>query len=175
MEAEASAHLKLEGVAPDQVLLERTAAMRYLGQWRSLTVAVGAGSEALGEAVARFHREHAREFSYSREDAPIEIYQLGLRAIGLTPKPKLAKQDPVVAELPVPKSVREVWFEADGLGGAVPIATPVYERAELVPGMGARGPAVIDQLDSTTVVPPHTSWKIDANWNILIKIEEVSA
>ena len=175
MEAEASAHLKLEGVTPDHVLLERTAAMRYLGQWRSLTVAVGTGSEALGEAVARFHREHAREFSYSREDAPIEIYQLGLRAIGLTPKPKLAKQDPVFAELPVPKSVREVWFEAEGIGSAVPIATPVYERAELLPGMGARGPAVIDQLDSTTVVPPHTSWKIDANWNILIQIEEVSA
>jgi N-methylhydantoinase A len=175
MEREASAHLELEGVAPDQVLLERTAAMRYLGQWRSLTVAVGNGENALLEAVVRFHREHAREFSYSREDAPIEIYQLGLRAIGQTPKPKLAKREPVTAELPVPKSVREVWFDAAGVGNAIAVATPVYERAELVPGMGARGPAIIDQLDSTTVVPPHTSWKIDENWNILIHIEEVSA
>lgn len=175
MEMEASAHLALEGVAPEQVLLERTAAMRYLGQWRSLTVSVGTGKAALIEAVARFHREHAREFSYSREDAPIEIYQLGLRAIGLTPKPKLARRTQVESELPVPKSVREVWFETEGVGTACALATPVYERAELVPGMGARGPAVIDQLDSTTVVPPNTSWKVDENWNILIHIEEVLA
>ena len=175
MEADASAHLALEGVAPDQVVLERTAAMRYLGQWRSLTVVVGHGEAALKDAVARFHREHEREFSYSRGDAPIEIYQLGVRAIGVTPKPKLAHRDIVKAEPPAPKSVREVWFEDSRDGSASAIPTPVYDRPDLLPGMGAQGPAIIDQLDSTTVVPPSTSWEIDANWNILIHIQEESS
>jgi len=51
----------------------------------------------------------------------------------------------------------------------------VYDRPELLPGMGAQGPAIIDQLDSTTVVPPSTRWEIDANWNILIHIQEESS
>jgi N-methylhydantoinase A len=54
------------------------------------------------------------------------------------------------------------------------VSTPIYERSSLVPGMGAAGPAVIDQLDSTTLVPPHTRWEIDRNWNILIHIQEIS-
>lgn len=174
MEKEAAEHLAAEGVAPEQVVLERTASMRYLGQWRSLLVTVGSGPNALTEAVARFHSEHGREYSFSQPEAAVEIYQLGVRAIGVTPKPKLASAEPVPAEPPAPKEVREVWFEgADGAGS--PVQTPVYERSELRPGTHAHGPAVIDQIDSTTLVPPNTRWEIDRNWNILIHILEVSA
>lgn len=174
MEADAEEHLRTEGVESEQIVLERTASLRYLGQWRSLTVTLGQGPDPLKDAVTRFHREHEREYSFSEESAPIEIYQLGLRAIGVTPKPSLKSANPVPAEPPAPKEVREVWFEAaDGSGH--PIATPVYERSEMPPGTHAFGPAIIDQLDSTTVVPPHTRWEIDGNWNILIHILEVSA
>ena len=173
MEKEAEHHLELEGVAPAQVVLERTAAMRYLGQWRSLTVTIGNGPDPLVDAVTRFHREHEREYSFSQLDAPIEIYQLGLRAIGVTPKPSLATAVVVEAAPPSPKEIREVWFE-DVRGHAQPIATPVYDRSELAAGMHAHGPAVIDQFDSTTLVPPNTRWEIDRNWNILIHILEVS-
>ena len=173
LEKEAADHLAAEGVAPEQIVLERTAAMRYLGQWRSLTVTLGQGPDPLVDAVSRFHREHEREYSFSQVDAPVEIYQLGLRAIGVTPKPSLSSSDPVPAEPGAPKEVREVWFEsADGSGH--PIATPVYERSELLPGVSAHGPAIIDQIDSTTVIPPNTKWEIDRNWNILIHILEVS-
>lgn len=174
MEAEAEQHLLHEGVNKDQIVLERTAAMRYLGQWRSLTVTVGSGPEALTDAVARFHREHEREYSFSEEDAPVEIYQLGVRAIGVTPKPTLASLDVVSSEPPAPASVRDVWFEnADG--GVSAVQTPVYNRDELTPGMHAHGPAVIDQIDSTTLVPPGDTWEIDRNWNILIHVGEASA
>ena len=173
MEREAAEHLAQEGVAPEQIVLERTAAMRYLGQWRSLTVTLGSGPDPLIDAVSRFHREHEREYSFSQIDAPVEIYQLGLRAIGLTPRPEFADIEPVPAEPPAPKEIRDVWFEAaDGSG--TPVATPVYERSELTPGVSAHGPAVIDQIDSTTVVPPHTRWEIDRKGNILIHILEVS-
>lgn len=169
MESEAQEHLLHEGVSGDQIVLERTAAMRYLGQWRSLTVTVGSGSDALTDAIARFHREHEREYSFSEVDAPVEIYQLGVRAIGVTPKPSLPSQDVVVGPPPTPSSVRDVWFEqADG--GVSAVATPVYDRSELTPGMHAPGPAVIDQVDSTTLVPPGDSWEIDKNWNVLIHV-----
>ncbi len=174
MEREASEHLAQEGVKPEQVVLERTAAMRYLGQWRSLTVTLGSGPDPLVDAVGRFHSEHEREYSFSQLDAPVEIYQLGLRAIGVTPKPSLASGEPIPAEPPAPKEIREVWFEDVHDGSGHPLATPVYERSELSPGVSAHGPAIIDQIDATTVVPPHTRWEIDRNWNILIHILEVS-
>jgi len=174
MEKEAAEHLAAEGVAPEQVVLERTASMRYLGQWRSLLVTVGSGADALTEAVARFHAEHGREYSFSQPEAAVEIYQLGVRAIGVTPKPSLASADPVPADPPAPKEVRMVFFESpDGAGSQV--QTPVYDRSELHPGTHAHGPAVIDQIDSTTLVPPNTRWEIDRNWNILIHILEVPA
>ena len=69
--------------------------------------------------------------------------------------------------------IRLLSFEGED-GAGRPTQTPVYERAELQPGVTAHGPAIIDQLDSTTVVPPHTRWEIDKNWNILIHILEVS-
>jgi N-methylhydantoinase A len=174
MELEAAEHLKHEGVSDEQVVLERTAAMRYLGQWRSLTVTVGTGAAALAEAVERFHREHEREYSFSQIDAPIEIYQLGVRAIGVTPKPDMAATEVIEQSPPAPSAYRDVWFEDVERIGVNAVSTPIYERSSLVPGMGAAGPAVIDQLDSTTLVPPHTRWEIDRNWNILIHIQEIS-
>lgn len=174
MEKEAAEHLAQEGVAPEQVVLERTASMRYLGQWRSLLVTVGSGPNALTEAVARFHAEHGREYSFSQPEAAVEIYQLGVRAIGVTPKPSLASAEPVPSEPPAPREVRMVYFEGPD-GASAPVQTPVYDRTELRPGTHAHGPAVIDQIDSTTLVPPNTRWEIDRNWNILIHILEVSA
>lgn len=175
MEEEANEHLLHEGVSQEQIVLERTAAMRYLGQWRSLTVTVGNGPDALTEAVARFHREHEREYSFQQVDAPVEIYQLGLRAIGVTPKPTLSSRQAVKGELPAPKAVRDVWFDDPTTGQTAAEQTPVYERDELTPGMGGAGPVVIDQIDATTLVPPFTTWEIDRHSNILIHIQEVSA
>ena len=73
----------------DRMTFRRTIAMRYLGQWRSLGVAVDEGLESLDDVVARFHAEHEREYAYRREGAPVELYQLGLQAVGVTPKPEL--------------------------------------------------------------------------------------
>lgn len=173
MEKEAEHHLHQEGVDSSQIVLERTAAMRYLGQWRSMTVTVGSGPDALADAVARFHREHEREYSFSQLDAPIEIYQLGVRAIGVTPKPELASAVLVVADPPAPRERRNVWFEDETGSHVKAVSTPVYDRAELSPGMNATGPAVIDQIDSTTLVPPDARWEIDSHWNILIHVKGV--
>ena len=60
------------------------------GQWRSLAVPVDAGCARSTTRSRRFHDEHEREYTYRRDERPVEIYQLGLRAIGVTPKPELA-------------------------------------------------------------------------------------
>ena len=73
LEDEARERMREEGVPDEHVTLQRTIAMRYLGQWRSLAVPIEPGA-SLDDAVAAFHDEHEREFTYRRDEAPVEIY-----------------------------------------------------------------------------------------------------
>jgi len=147
---------------------QRTIAMRYLGQWRSLSVAVEPGLESLDDVVARFHAEHQREFAYRREGAPVELYELGLQAVGVTPKPALARHELDGAAPPAPVARRPVHF--DELDDAVD--TPVYDRAALPAGCTLEGPAIVQQLDSTIVVPPGVSAAVDEH--LIIRMEIAS-
>jgi N-methylhydantoinase A len=125
LEEEGRRLLATEGVPEDAVRLERSIAMRYLGQWRSMEVPVEAPLD-LQAAQERFHREHEREFSYRRDDAPIELYRLQLAAVGATEEVRLPRQDASAeARLPEPVSTRDVWFD----GRDEPVPTPVYDRA----------------------------------------------
>ncbi len=167
LEAEAADRLRNEGVPEADMLLQRNISMRYLGQWRSLSVTIGGGAGALAEAVQRFHHEHEREFAYRRDDTPVEVYQLGLRALGTTPKPVFERHPNPPLEAPEPASRRPVWFEGEGW-----CDTPIFDRANLHAGTRLNGPAIIDQLDSTTVVPPATRAEIDEWLNIRIHVRE---
>jgi N-methylhydantoinase A len=167
LEHEASRRLENEGVQKGHAVLCRNVSMRYRGQWRSLVVDVGTGDGALADAVERFHEQHEREFAFRRNDAPVEIYQLGLQAIGTTPKPAFAVHDAVATEAPAPKETRKVWFPDTEW-----IDTAIYQREELPAGTQIPGPAIVNQLDSTTVIPPATHAEIDAWLNIRIHLEE---
>jgi N-methylhydantoinase A len=167
LESEGRARLAAEGIPEDRMTLQRTIAMRYLGQWRSLAVAVEPGLDSLDEVIHRFHDEHEREFAYRREGAPIEIYQLALQAVGVTPKPELARYDRADgAGLPEPVATRPVLF--DEL--EEPVQTPVHERSRLPAGARVEGPAIIQQLDSTIVVPPDVVAEVDEHLIIRMQI-----
>ncbi|GEL17836.1 hydantoinase/oxoprolinase family protein [Pseudonocardia asaccharolytica] len=167
LEAEASARLRHEGVAPEDAVLQRLVSMRYLGQWRSLNVRCGSGRGALAEAVQLFHEQHEREYAFRRDDTPVEIYQLGLTAVGTTPKPAFTPHDASRKPAPAPLKTRKVYFDGNGW-----LDTPVHDRDALPAGSELTGPAVIDQLDSTTVVPPGTRAEVDEWLNIRIHLTE---
>ncbi|MBB4664885.1 hydantoinase/oxoprolinase family protein [Conexibacter arvalis] len=170
LETEGRRLLRDEGVGDERIALERSIAMRYLGQWRSMDVPVESGGD-LAAAVERFHAEHEREFSYRRDDAPVELYRLQLTAIGRTEEVRLPRNDAAAgASLPAPAAVRPVWFD----GEEEPQETPVYDRAALPAGVQFVGPAVIDQLDTTTFVPPGVLVEIDEWLNIRMHITEGS-
>ncbi len=167
LEAEGRERLAAEGVEEGRMSFERTIAMRYLGQWRSLAVTVGVGLDSLDDVVARFHDEHEREFAYRRDGAPVEIYQLALKAVGVTPKPELARHAVTgAAELPEPLTTRAVHF--DELDEAAD--TPIYDRSDLPAGARLEGPAIVHQLDSTVVVPPGVVAEVDEHLIIRMAI-----
>lgn len=166
LEAEASERLRHEGVEDENALLQRHVSMRYLGQWRSLQVAMGTGEGALEQAVQTFHEQHDREFAFRQDETPVEIYQLHVTAIGKTPKPSFQPERAVTREPVEPGEVRPVYFGEYGWQ-----QTPVYDRAQLLAGTHLSGPAIINQLDSTTLVPPATRAHIDEWLNIRIYLE----
>jgi N-methylhydantoinase A len=168
LEMEAMARLRQERVAEENAVLQRLISMRYLGQWRSLSVSIGSGANALAEAIETFHEQHEREFAFSQKDQPVEIYQLHLTAIGKTPKPSFKPAVELNADPGAPREIRPVYFGELGW-----LETPVYERETVPAGAMFSGPAIIDQFDSTTVVPPNTTAVIDEWMNILIHLEEV--
>lgn len=167
LEAEARERLAHEGVDPEHAQLQRSLSMRYQGQWRNLSIDTGRGSGALDEAVARFHEQHEREFAFRRDETPVEVYQLALRAIGVTGKPVFPAERRQDVGAPEPATTRNVWFESTGW-----VETPIYERDALTAGTTFDGPAVVDQFDSTTVVPPGARAEIDEWRNILIHLQE---
>jgi N-methylhydantoinase A len=93
----------------------------------------------------------------------VEIYRLGVRAVGVTPKPELARHslDGRRGGLPARHGTRHVRFD----DGSVH-ETPVYLRGDVPAGAAFDGPVVIDQLDSTTLVPPGWHAEVDEWLNI---------
>lgn len=163
LEAEAHARLTKEGVAGRDIILKRTIDMRYSGQWRSLAVPVRTPFTNIQEAVDAFGAAHEREYNYRRAGAGIEIFRLNLTAVGLTPKAELARH-PASTARPEPRAWRTVGFDEESL------ETPIYWRDDLSSGAELPGPAVVQQLDSTTLVPPGASVTVDPWLNLIITV-----
>lgn len=165
MEKEALERLTHEGVAQDDIVLQRSVDMMYQGQWRSLAVDAPRPVADMVPLVEAFHSEHKREYNFRRDETPVSLYRLNLKATGIVPKADLEIHEPTGAN-PEPKTRRPVWFDGDA-----PSDTPIYERDDLPAGFELRGPAIIEQFDSTTVVPPGTKMEVDKYLNIIIRIE----
>ena len=150
---------------PANVELQRALDMRYVGQWRSLTIPVTTPLRA-ADIVHSFHAAYAREYMFKRDDYPLEVHGIALRATGLTDKPKLPNH-PVSATPACASERRPVWY-----GTQAAVDTPIYQRTELGCGMRISGPAVIEQLDSTIVIPPDIIAEVDEWLNLRMKITD---
>ena len=83
-------------------------------------------------------------------------------------KPDLLPAQDGAARTPTPHAQRDVWFEQEEQA----ISTPVFQRDELTRGARIDGPAIVEQVDSTTVVPPGARAEIDEWLNIRIHVSE---
>ncbi|NLS09597.1 hydantoinase/oxoprolinase family protein [Nesterenkonia sp. MY13] len=167
MQGDATERLRQEGVDEPDQRLERAISMRYAGQWRSLQVIINSATD-LEQAIATFHEEHERQFAFRQDSQPVEIYQLHLKAVGKTPKPAFVPAEPAEGK-PEVIARRDVYFEGSW------IDTAVYDRDALGAGMTIQGPAIIEQLDATTVVPPEATAEIDEWLNIRIHLPKGKA
>ena len=135
---------------------------------RPVALAAGRGrgpDRSLDDAVARFHDEHEREHAYRRDDAPVELNRSArarsARRARRAPAPRARRRRYPTAR---PRPVR-----FDGRDGAARDAR--LPRDELSAGR-LEGPAVIDQLDSTVLVPPGVRCEVDEWLNLRMHLEE---
>jgi N-methylhydantoinase A len=166
LEMEGRERLLHEGVTEDRMVFQRFIDMRYLGQWRSMSIAVPSELQSLDAAVAKFHEDHGREHNYSRPGAPVEVYRLQVKATGLVPKAQFAKVAPRSGQTFAPIGERMVRFDEH----PKPMKTRIFDRAKLAPGDVVEGPAIIEQLDSTTLVPPGIKAEVDPYLTIIMRV-----
>ncbi len=165
LEREAAGRLAHENVASGDVVMSRSVDMMYQGQWRSLAVPAPSPVTKLGDLIEAFHQQHEREYNFRRDDAPVGLFRLNLKAVGVVPKAALARNAPAAAPA-APKAHRPVWFRDTGETEA-----PVYWRPDLTAGTRFAGPAIVEQFDSTVVVPPGFAAEVDVWLNIIIRQE----
>ncbi len=165
IEKEAATRLRHEGVAPEDTVLQRSVEMMYQGQWRSLSVSAPSRITSTKDLVNGFHNEHEREYNFRREDAPVSIFRVGVKATGVVQKAKLPSFE-VVKHSPEPTATRAVWFKGEKCDAAI------YDRAQMKAGAEFTGPAIVEQIDSTVVVPPKATAKVDQYMNILIRVKD---
>ncbi len=166
LEAEAREWAKRGGLPRDALELTRSVDVRYLRQNYELTLAVR-GRVAPGALARAFHRRHQAAFGHSSPAEPTEIVavRVGLRLA--VPRPEPVSAPPSAGALgDALKARRRVYFpEAGGF-----VDCPIYERAKLPAGVALIGPAVIEQLDCTTVVEPGQTANADAHGHLLITL-----
>lgn len=167
LEDEARLRLAVEGIADDRVQMRRLMDMRYVGQWRSLTVPVSTPLEAnLDVSLERFHAEHEREYAYSDREQAVEIYGLRVVGLGLVDKPAFPKLEGGTNLDTALTGTRPVFFgEAGGF-----LEAAIYDRAALPAGAAFDGPAIVEQMDSTVVVPPDWRATVDDYGNIVLRL-----
>jgi N-methylhydantoinase A/oxoprolinase/acetone carboxylase beta subunit len=176
LESLAAAQFATDGIPAGSAVVQRIAECRYLGQGYELRVDAPSGEidDAWVEKVrADFHDIHEREYSRRFEESDIEIPNVRVRGIGLTPPlrtPEIAHGDE--SSDAALRHEGEAWFR---VGGELrQVATRYYERAALKAGNRLVGPAIVTQYDSTTVIPPGLAAQVDRFGNIVIRIGDAA-
>ncbi|MBK0418820.1 hydantoinase/oxoprolinase family protein [Leucobacter sp. CSA1] len=163
---EAAEQLAEDGVDPGRIEYTATVDCRYRGQGFELNIPLsGWGEEELADIPERFHEAHHERYGHSNAAEPVEIVTVRLTSTGVIDRgaepavPVAARalpEDAVVAE-------REVL-----LPGCGRMRTPVIERGALVAGAEFTGPAIIQQMDATSVILPGQLVRVASTLDLIV-------
>ncbi len=160
--------LDKEGVPAERRVFLYSIDMRYQRQNFEINIPVASGimtEDSLRAAIRDFHAEHKRSYGYCKEEAVVQFVSYRVSAIGIIDKPELAARELTPdAPLPEPMEIRRVLFQ----NHEDYVDTPVYSRNDLKPGQVLAGPCILEQMDTTIVVPTEWTIHVDGYENLLI-------
>jgi N-methylhydantoinase A len=164
LEAQGRQEMATEGFPPDALQVQRSLDVRYRGQSFELPVEWPGGDSPYDAMAAGFHQAHLQRFGYMDERNAVEAVNARLRITAPTSRPTLEHSEPTSGDVPSDGEA-QVWFEAG------PQATHIYDRDALRAGHRFVGPALVYQMDATTVVPPGWQAEVDPYRNLILTPE----
>ena len=164
----AEQRLNANDVPGERRRYDRSLDIKYVGQGYTLEIAVGdAGitNDTLSDIARRFHDRHEAFYGFRAVGEPVEIINLRLQATGelehITPSPKSRQsRDPASAH----SGQRQAWDESR----RQLITYQSYDREQLPVGAVLDGPAIVEQTDSTTIIPQEWIAVVDGFENLVI-------
>ena len=175
MEDEGRALLTRAGVAAGKVTVARIAEMRYLGQGHEVEAAVPLGklsAASLAKITASFEASYRALYHRLPQGVPIEALNWRVTVSGPDPKTRLgghagpdrAGRRSAPSGKPVKGTRRAYFAERGGF-----VDTPVYDRYALTPGMTLKGPAIVEERESTAVIGPGGRGRVDAGLALIVE------
>jgi N-methylhydantoinase A len=172
MEAEGRQALQAAGLDEEAFRLSRTVDVRILHQRHTIPVRVSSGvpgRQVIDEADARFREDYFTLFGIKPTE-PCQLLNFRVRASGAPDKPPIGRHSPrASAAHEARKGVREAFFEEPGRY----VETVIYERALLRAGDSFPGPAIVEEIDASTVCPPGYTVTVDPYLNMRIVNSEL--
>ena len=168
LERRVTARLEDEGLLTQATRLNHFVDMRYAGQAYEIRVPVSIDSATadiqahIQQAITTFHASHKDLYGYSYAGKElVELVNVGVTGLGLLKRPHVPQAQPAGESSEHARTGQTaVYFSKSTLD------TPVYDRSALQTGNELSGPAIIQQYDSTTVVEPGWSGRVD-QWGTL--------
>jgi N-methylhydantoinase A len=166
---QAKSELRDEGFTEGEIKMEPYMDLRYAGQGYELTVPCPMPplrKTNLIEMRGRFDTLHEQNSGHKAETEPVELVSLRLISLGLVPQAKLSPGKITGRKLEAAKTgERKVFFGKEhGI-----LATQIFSRESLEPRHQISGPAIVEQLDTTTVIHPEQQATVDEYRNIIIR------
>ncbi len=172
MEQEAREQLRAEKICDDDVEIQWTADVRYAGQAYELNVPVPHSGritrKVIDALIARFHALHQKVYAYHSLTETVDVINVRLIGIGRVPAVKLPvtrQKRGATSPRAALKGKRPVYFDGRGF-----VNVPVYERAGLQSGAVVKGPCIIEEVISSTVVIAGATASVDGWGNIIINL-----
>jgi N-methylhydantoinase A len=169
MEQEASGVIAESTGAPPARIV-REVDLRYVGQGYELTIGVPEGAlsaDVLSQVRQAFEDAYARRYGFSSPDQRVEATTWKLTAYGYSQTVELPRYERQVdSQGDAVTEVRSAYFPE--LGGYTD--TRVYDRYLLFPGARVDGPAIVEERESTTVIPPGMTAVADEHANLIVEV-----
>ena len=171
MEAEGERDVRAGSKSISAIVVSRGLDMRYVGQEHAVTVDIPVAAfkaKDMAEVKRRFDAVHTVRYGYCSENELAEIVSIRTSVAGAMPKPALSKiaVGSAVPPADAGNGVRKVYFS--GAGGWIDTST--FQREHLRAGNVIKGPALIEEYASTTVVLPGDKLSVDALGNLSIEV-----
>ncbi|MFQ5849867.1 MAG: hydantoinase/oxoprolinase family protein [Candidatus Binatia bacterium] len=166
---QAKSDLYREGFNDGEISLHASLDLRYAGQGYELTIPTPLPplrSADLDLMRQRFHHHHERSHGHKAESEPVELVSLRLVSVATVSRAKLSPASPTGRKVENAQTGERAIFFGRDLGV---LSCPIYSRDLLEPNHHIPGPAVIEQMDTTTMVHPEQEATVDNCRNLIVR------